>query len=101
MPFTRFALVRGIEDDLKTFDTIAIEHDEGTRTFSKDKKQDVFDNRQRQENAQEGYSDFILDIRGNYRSVSLGNYDEHKELVNTLIRNAFGYTQDDIDRILS
>lgn len=94
----RFALIRNLEDPATTFDTVAIEHTEGTRVFSADRRADVENNRERKANAENG--DFILDIRGTYRAFLLGDYTKHKGVVDSLIRNTFGYTQEEITRAL-
>ncbi len=94
----RFALIRNLEDDPKTFDTIAIEHGNGTRIFTDNRRADAEINRERKANAEDG--DFILDIRGTYRAFLLGDYAKHKDIVDTLIQKKFGYTQEEITRAL-
>lgn len=102
----RYALVRDLEADPDTFDMIAIEHKDGTRTFTDDNKEDAERNAQRKSRAvayrkeQMEEPDFILDFRSTYRAFLLGDYQKHKEKVDTLIRQRFGYTQKEIEDAL-
>jgi hypothetical protein len=94
----RFALIRNLEDPSTVFDTVAIEHTDGTRVFSADRRADAEDNRRRKADAENG--DFILDIRGTYRAFLLGDYTQHRDRVDMLIQQKFGYTQEEIARVL-